>query len=278
MPVWEAGLQTANGPVLQAFGLDSGTLTAFLIGLAVVIFLWGFERYRTTFSRQEFLIAIALSLGVFAAGAFPAVYSALAAAFHVERRSLIVSLLANSALVLLVLYLLAQVRSNQLSITELTRDLAVERATETASSDTSTERTVCVVIPAYNEAESIRNVVSSLPESVHDYAVETLVVSDGSTDGTVDRVATTAATAVEHPLNQDRAAHSRRASNSPSNAVRTSSSRSTPMANIRSNSSTRSSRRSPLMKRITWSDHGMRALTNQGTVSPAERESDCSRK
>ncbi|MGN8218623.1 DUF2304 family protein [Halococcus morrhuae DSM 1307] len=202
MPVWEAGLQTANGPVLQAFGLDSGTLTAFLIGLAVVIFLWGFERYRTTFSRQEFLIAITLSLGVFAAGAFPAVYSALAAAFHVERRSLIVSLLANSALVLLVLYLLAQVRSNQLSITELTRDLAVERATETASSDTSTERTVCVVIPAYNEAESIRNVVSSLPKSVHDYAVETLVVSDGSTDGTVDRVATTAATAVEHPLNQ----------------------------------------------------------------------------
>ncbi|WP_256686211.1 DUF2304 family protein [Halococcus qingdaonensis] len=202
MPVWEAGLQTANGPVLQAFGLDSGTLTAFLIGLAVVIFLWGFERYRTTFSRQEFLIAIALSLGVFAAGAFPAVYSALASAFHVERRSLIVSLLANSALVLLVLYLLAQVRSNQLSITELTRDLAVERATETASNDTSTERTVCVVIPAYNEAESIRNVVSSLPESVHGYAVETLVVSDGSTDGTVDRVASTGATAVEHPLNQ----------------------------------------------------------------------------
>jgi hypothetical protein len=203
MPIRGAGSPpSADGVILQAFGLDSGTLTAFLIGLAVVIFLWGFERYRTTFSRQEFLIAIALSLGVFAAGAFPAVYSVLASAFHVERRSLVVSLLANSALVLLVLYLLAQVRSNQLSISELTRNLAMERADEETSSDNTTERTVCVVIPAYNEAKSVRSVIDSLPESIHGYAVEALVVSDGSTDGTAERVAETAATAVEHPLNQ----------------------------------------------------------------------------
>lgn len=203
MPIRGAGSpHSVDGFVLQAFGLDSGTLTAFLIGLAIMIFLWGFERYRTTFSRQEFLIAIALSLGVFAAGAFPAVYSVLASAFHVERRSLVVSLLANSALVLLVLYLLAQVRSNQLSISELTRNLAMERADEATSRGNTTERTVCVVIPAYNEAESVRNVVDSLPESIHGYAVEALVVSDGSIDGTAERVAATAATVVEHPLNQ----------------------------------------------------------------------------
>jgi GT2 family glycosyltransferase len=202
MPISGAGSLRSGGVALQAFGLDSGTLTAFLIGLAVVIFLWGFERYRTTFSRQEFLIAIALSLGVFAAGAFPAVYGVVASAFHVERRSLVVSLLANSALVLLVLYLLAQVRSNQLSISELTRNLAMERADEEPRSHDGTERTVCVVIPAYNEAESVRSVVDSLPASIHGYAVEALVVSDGSTDGTVREVAATTATAVEHPLNQ----------------------------------------------------------------------------
>jgi hypothetical protein len=199
MPISGAGPPWSGGAVLQAFGLDSGTLTAFLVGLAVVIFLWGFERYRTTFSRQEFLIAIALSLGVFAAGAFPAVYSAIASAFHVERRSLVVSLLANSALVLLALYLLAQVRSNQLSISELTRTLAVEQADATGD---ATEQTIAVVIPAYNEAESVRQVVDSLPESIRGHAVEAFVVSDGSTDGTVEQVANTAATVVEHPLNQ----------------------------------------------------------------------------
>jgi hypothetical protein len=199
MAMSETGPLRTDGVALQAFGLDSGVLTAFLIGLAVVIFLWGFERYRTTFSRREFLIAIALSLGVLAAGAFPAVYGAVASAFQVERRSLVVSLLANSALVLLVLYLLGQVRSNQLSISELTRTLAVEQADETGD---TTERTVCVVVPAYNEAASVRSVVDSLPESIHGYAVEALVVSDGSTDRTVEQVANTAATAVEHPLNQ----------------------------------------------------------------------------
>jgi hypothetical protein len=189
--------------VLQASGLDSDVLTAFLIGLSVVIFLWGFKRYRTTFSRREFLVAIVLSVGVFASGAFPAVYGALAAIFQVERRSLVVSLLANTGLILLVLYLFAQVRSNQLSISELTRTLTVEQADGTATSaDDSDERTIHVIVPAYNEAESVRRVVESLPASLHGHAVKALVVSDGSTDATAERVASTAATVVEHPLNQ----------------------------------------------------------------------------
>lgn len=195
-------IQRVDWVVLQAFGLDSRVLTAFLIGLSVVIFLWGFERYRTTFSRQEFLLAIALSFGVFVAGAFPAVYGAIASLFHIQRRSLVVSLLANSVLVLLVLYLFAQVRSNQLSISELTRTLTVEQADGVTSDDDTTESTIYVVIPAYNEAESVRSVVDSLPKTVYDHTVRAIVVSDGSTDETAERVAATTATAVEHPLNQ----------------------------------------------------------------------------
>ena len=199
-PIPESGPSPETaGIVLQAFGLDSGTLTLFLIALSVVIFVWGFERYRTTFSKQEFLVAILLSLGVFAAGAVPAVYSAVASALQVERRSLAVSLLANSALVLLVLYLLAQVRRNQLSINELTRNLTMEQAEDGEETD---ERTVSVVVPAYNEAANVRAVVESIPASVCGYAVKPLVVSDGSTDGTVREVAGTAAEVVEHPLNQ----------------------------------------------------------------------------
>ena len=197
--MWETRPIELGGVAPGVFGLDSGVLTAFLIGLAIVIFLWGFERYRTTFSRQEFLIATLLSLGVLAAGAFPAVYGALAATFHVERRSLVVSLLANTALVLLVLYLLARVRRNQLSINELTRNLTTKQVD---GSDDAGERTVHVVIPAYNEAENVRAVVESIPESVCGYGTRPLVVSDGSDDGTVRQVAATAAEVVEHPLNQ----------------------------------------------------------------------------
>lgn len=196
------GLFPRIGPgavALQAFGLDSPTFTLFLIGLAAAIFLWGFERYRTRFSKAEFLVSIVLSLGVFLAGVFPAAYSTFASVLQIERRSLVVSLLANTALVLLVLYLFAQVRNNQLSIAGLTRSLTVEQADEL---DGPGDRSVFVVVPAYNEAESVRDVVASIPDAVHGYAVHALVVSDGSTDGTARRAEAAGATVVEHPRNQ----------------------------------------------------------------------------
>jgi hypothetical protein len=193
-------IQPDGAPLqLQLFGLDSNAFTAFLIAVAVGIFLWGFERYRTRFSKQEFLVATVLSLGVLLAGIFPVVYGALGSVLHIERRSLVVSVLANTALVALVLYLFGQVRNNQLSISELTRRLTVEQTD--APSDPA-EQTVFVVVPAYNEAESIVDVVASIPDSVHGYAVRTLVVSDGSTDETARRAHAAGATIVEHPLNQ----------------------------------------------------------------------------
>lgn len=185
---------------LQLFGLDSTTLTAFLVGAGVLIFLWGFERYRTAFSKREFLIATALAFGFFVAGVFPDLFGLLAALFRVERRSLVVSLLANSVLAVLVLHLLAQIRSNQMSISELTRNLTVEQARDVVR---ETERpVVSIVVPAYNEAKSVREVVASIPESVHGHAIEVIIVSDGSTDGTAERASLTRATVVEHPINQ----------------------------------------------------------------------------
>ncbi|MFC6725028.1 glycosyltransferase family 2 protein [Halobium palmae] len=190
---------STGGLPLQTVGLDSRTFTLFLVGLSILLFLWGFERYRTSFSKREFYVAIALSLGVFLAGTFPVVYGSLGAILRIERRSLVVSVLANTALVALVLYLFAQVRNNQLSIAGLTRSLTVEQATDIADADGPT---AFVVIPAYNEAGSIRDVVRSVPESVHGYDVRTLVVSDGSTDETARVVEGTAASIVEHPRNQ----------------------------------------------------------------------------
>jgi hypothetical protein len=196
--VFSSPIQLGTTP-LQAFGLDSRTFTLFLVGLSIAIFLWGFERYRTRFSKQEFFVAIALALGVFLAGTFPAVYGAFGSLLRIERRSLVVSVFANTALVALVLYLFAQVRNNQLSIAGLTRSLTVGQATDMEQPD---DPTVFVVVPAYNEASSIGSVVASIPETVHGYAVRTLVVSDGSTDDTVRVVEGTDATVVDHPRNQ----------------------------------------------------------------------------
>lgn len=184
--------------VIAASGLESTELTGVFIVLAGVIFLWGFERYRTNFSKGEFLVAILLSVGVFAIGVFPDVFDQLGSVLEIDRRPLTISLVANTAMVFLVLYLLAQTRSNQLSVSELTRNLAIDQAAAVDSDEPS----VFVVIPAYNEAESIQGVVDSLPDSIHGHTLTPLVVSDGSTDGTVKRIESTDAMVVDHPINQ----------------------------------------------------------------------------
>lgn len=199
MPAHRLPLLVADVVPSQTIGLDSQVFTLFLVGLALAVFLWGFERYRTSFSKGEFLVSILLALGIFLAGTFPVVYGALGAALSIERRSLVVSVLANTALIALVLYLFARVRNNQLSISELTRRLSIDRA---AAELESAAGGITVVVPAYNEAESIVDVVASIPDRLHDRPVRTVVVSDGSTDETAARVEATGAILVEHPLNQ----------------------------------------------------------------------------
>lgn len=184
---------------LAGSGLDSPELTGLLILLAIGIALWGFERYRTKFSKGEFVVALLLSAGVFVIGVFPDVFDLLGSALKIDRRPLTISLVVNIAMVFLLLHLLARTRANQLSVAELTRNLAIDQASDV---DEENEPTVCIVIPAYNEAESIKGVVDALPDSIHGHTLMPLVVSDGSTDSTVERIEPTEAMVVNHPINQ----------------------------------------------------------------------------
>lgn len=188
--------------VLAASGLDSIELKGVLIALAVVIFLWGIKRYRTNFSKVEFLVAVLLSGGTFVIGVLPDMFDFLGAMVRIDRRPFAISLVVNIAMVFLILYLLARTRANQVSVAELTRNLAIKQAGSIHDGHTDDETTVYIGIPAYNEAESIRDVVDELPDSIHGHTLVSLVVSDGSIDGTVARVKPTDAMVVAHPINQ----------------------------------------------------------------------------
>lgn len=185
--------------VLQTSGLDSPTLTAVLVAVAVLTFLWGYRRYRTSFSRTEFTLVTLFAAGVLVLAVFPDLFTLLGTVLRIERRPLVVALVANLVLTALVLYTLARTRDQDVAIAELTRALARQRADPAGDAN---ERTVAVVVPAYNEADHVASVIEALPGSVHGYAVEAIVVSDGSSDGTAERAATTDATVVEHPINQ----------------------------------------------------------------------------
>lgn len=182
---------------LQTTGLDSELLTLVLVVLSLLTMLWGFERYRSTFSRSEFLISIVLSIGIFVVGIFPDLFDRMGSLLAIERRSMVISLLANATFIVLVLYLLARARTNQAAIGDLTRSRAVEQANMESSG-----LEIAVTIPAYNEEKTIQSVIRSLPDSVHSHELTPIVISDGSTDRT-SRVAKAAgAIVVEHPINQ----------------------------------------------------------------------------
>lgn len=61
---------------------------------------------------------------------------------------------------------------------------------------------VAVVIPAYNEADSVASVIERIPEEVCGLETATLVVDDGSRDGTSDVAARAGAVVARHVINR----------------------------------------------------------------------------
>jgi glycosyltransferase involved in cell wall biosynthesis len=61
---------------------------------------------------------------------------------------------------------------------------------------------IAVVIPAYNEAEALPAVLDAMPATVAGLAVVTLVVDDGSADGTAEAAEAHGAIAIRHEHNR----------------------------------------------------------------------------
>lgn len=191
---------TAIGVVLQAIpGLENTTLQLFFFILGVLVAAWGFERYRTSFSKTEFWLALFLALGITTIGAFPGLYGAIAGALNIESRFITIAILGNAVFVFLFMYVLVQINRNRTLVNDLARNLTIRGAEQL---DDKSTPSVWVVIPAYNESDTIRDVVGSLPERVDGYEVVPLVVSDGSRDGTRSVVEGLDCAVVEHPINQ----------------------------------------------------------------------------
>lgn len=61
---------------------------------------------------------------------------------------------------------------------------------------------IIIIIPAYNEAESISGILDRIPKEILGYKVQTLVVNDGSTDKTKAIAENSGAMVVSHLVNQ----------------------------------------------------------------------------
>jgi hypothetical protein len=192
---------SATGPLATLPGLSNQILTLLFTALALFVLLWGFERYRTTFSRTEFGVSVLVAAGLLVVAFAPGVVGAFSDFVNIESRFIFIQILANAIFLLFILYLVAAVSGNQATVGELTRGVTAQQAPE-PSAETADDNSLYVVIPAYNEEDTIGDVLSSLPESVDGHAVTPVVVSDGSKDRTTQVAREYDAIVVEHPLNQ----------------------------------------------------------------------------
>lgn len=173
-------------------------LDILLLGTALLVLGWGFERYRSRFVRTDLLISVIIAAGLISLAVFPVIFDQIGAALDIEQRTLVVSMLANLLLLALLLHFIGAIRGINEDMSELVRSMSVEQAPAT---DGGTE-SIFIIVPAYNESETIRRVVKSLPEQLRGYNVQPVVVSDGSADDTAKQAQYNGAIVVEHPINQ----------------------------------------------------------------------------
>ena len=155
--------------------------------VAALLALYAIRRYRRgQLRRGEVLLIALVSAALTVAAVFPDVFDPVLETLGFERgqERRIIGLLVISNLLALALLFRGFSRDDQMSneIGDLVDYMALKRFEET---DHSIPPNACVVvIPAYNEADTIAAVLADVPDEVCGLVTATIVVADGCTDAT----------------------------------------------------------------------------------------------
>lgn len=171
---------------------DHFRLAGLVVALALAAYAVLKYRYRRQWRRSDLLLGLTLALGIGLVSAAPQVVGEpFRRLFGLENRGFAILTVSNLALFGCVLYLLNQVRLANRQGGLIVSALA---AREYAEKNFPPERQlalshaehegVLIVIPAYNEQGSIREVLGRVPRELHGRRVETIVVVDGAEDET----------------------------------------------------------------------------------------------
>jgi Glycosyl transferase family 2 len=175
------------------------------LGLALAILLIGFAIWRRrSLSNGAMLLAIFGGV-VLAIVAGTELLNALLSAFSFKQGNggRILGLAVFSIVILFFLVLRAlseSARMNQ-QLSALLEGLAWEEFRQAKLPERFRDR-VAVVIPAYNEAESVGDVVNRIPAEVCGERTAVLVVDDGSRDDTSEQAAKAGAIVARHVINR----------------------------------------------------------------------------
>ena len=183
------------------------TVRAMGVVAAVLVLVLTARAYdRRHISRLSVLIVLALVGATVVLAIRPSVYGSLFGWFNVEagngRREVFVVILAVIALFALVVRLQSEGDTNERAIRLLVEALGRERFDWGRAAALPEGRRIAVVLPAFNEAHSVGDVVRSIPRQLHGMLIMTIVVSDGSTDRTASIAREAGALVTELPINR----------------------------------------------------------------------------
>jgi len=191
--------------VLRA-GIFPAELTALRsVGLLLAIFLIAYALVRRRSLRNaDVLILLASGLGL-AIVSGTEIVNGLLSAFSFEKgnggRILGLAVFAIFILFLLTLRALSQSARNGRQLAAALEGLAWEEFRQAGLPERFRGK-IAILIPAYNEAESIGVVLNQIPAAVCGVGTEVLVVDDGSRDGTGDVAAQHGAAVARHVTNR----------------------------------------------------------------------------
>jgi hypothetical protein len=176
-----------------------GVLAALGLFLAAVR---AYDRHRI--SRLSLIVVTVLSTALVVLSFRPSVFDPVFGWFDVEpgaeRRLIFVLVVGVLALFFLVFGVQSESDTNDRSLRLLVEALGRERFDWDRAAALPEGRRIVVVSPAYDEADTVGDVIRSIPRETEGLQVIPVVVSDGSDDGTADVAREAGALVTELPI------------------------------------------------------------------------------
>ena len=170
-----------------------------------ILVLWTFGRFRKHIIRRgEFLMMSLLGISLIVIALVPNSINIVAGMLSLEDkqfgRLITLLVLSNFALWILVIGLRSNDVKQSIQFDLLVRHLVRERFLAEQGKDKIKE--ILVIIPALDEAESLDQILPSMPEAVDGHPLSILVVDDGSRDDTVAVTRKHGHLVVSNPMNR----------------------------------------------------------------------------
>ena len=193
---------------MEISGLRVTGLIIGVIGLFVTFSIYRGPRWK----RKNFIFFGLFSICLMTVSIDPNVLNVLAEIFKLEQkqrgRILVLIIGSNFILWFLFLYIKSHLDENQYQFDLLIRKLGHEEIEDLLKQEIN-DKEIMVIIPAYNEAENLNELLAKIPKNIKGRNVGALIIDDGSSDNTRDVVIKAGHLIAQNKINRGQGAASR---------------------------------------------------------------------